>query len=104
MLEHIELTTGYIERYSFGMCFSNNISMMLVGLVQSLVCYGPGVVYTTPFYAESATYVNIKSHLSSFCVRMSPCQTFCCLLDFFVLLLLVSILDPSVLLYGVNRR
>lgn len=46
--------------------------------------------------------MNIKSHLSSFCVRMSPCQTFCCLLDFFVWLLLVSILDPSVLLYGVN--
>lgn len=49
MLEHIELTTGYIERYSCGICFSNNISMVLVGLVQSLVCSGPGVVYTTLF-------------------------------------------------------
>lgn len=50
MLEHIELTTGYIERYSSGICFSNNISVLLVGLVQSLVCSGPGVVYTTTLF------------------------------------------------------
>lgn len=52
MLEHIELTTGYIERYSFGISMVYDAVLTIFLCCWCLVCVwylGPGVVYITLF-------------------------------------------------------